>query len=119
MESGSTIASFGSQYSSTQEQQVDFVFLLLDRPACLIHTLQTRGITFDKADLPVGVNLTELLYDLGGLCLISPNKVDSRRKRISHKCPGGCLADPTGSTDLKLPCQRVTINRCRLAIRLR
>lgn len=109
----STVSSLGRQNPSAQEQQVDLVLLLLDRLACFIHALQACSVAFDKADLSVGVDLTELLDDLGSLCLVSPDEVDSRREGVLHKCPGGCLADSTGPTNLKHPCQRARVNKRR------
>lgn len=64
--------------SSSHEQQIHFVLLLLDSLASLIHTLETGRVAMHEADLTFGVDLAKFLDDFGCLLLIAADKIDSR-----------------------------------------
>lgn len=73
----STISTLRREYSCSHEEEVDLVLLLLNGFACFVDTTQTRCIAFDEADLAIGVDLTQLLDNLGCLPLIATDEVDA------------------------------------------
>jgi hypothetical protein len=111
-----TISPLGRKNPRTQHEDIDFILLLLDRPARLVDAAKKRHVALHKRHSTLRIHRLEILDNLRCLRLIPSDEIHDRGNGIFHKRARGRFADAACSADcqsqlLALLCYSLNVSR--------